>query len=180
MKDRKIGKPFLANGIVNLLLLIWTIVKVPSAWLHCNITCLFKKGLMSNAANYRGLSIGANMSRIIAKIIMNRLKSAYEQHIGKEQYGFRQNRSTTDGIFILQNIIDKYGVYIDLTAAYDHVPRDFLFRVLNMRTGAHHSFFYRAHIQWNLLPLDIRKCNYDVFKIKLKAHLWSILLDKPG
>ena len=42
------------------------------------------------------------------------------------------------------------------------------------------SFFYRAHIQWNLLPLDIRKCNYDVFKIKLKAHLWSTLLDKPG
>ena len=41
------------------------------------------------------------------------------------------------------------------------------------------SFFYRSHIQWNLLPLDIRKCNYDVYKIKLKAHLWSSLLAKP-
>ena len=50
----------LINTILYLLILIWTIVKVPSTWLHCNITCLFKKGLMSNAANYRGLSIGAN------------------------------------------------------------------------------------------------------------------------
>ena len=44
---------------------------------------------------------------------------------------------------MVRNIIQKYNdtliaVYIDLTAAYDHVPRDFLFRVLSMRTGAHH------------------------------------------
>ena len=40
-------------------------------------------------------------------------------------------------------MIEQYGgrliaVYIDLTAAYDHIPRDFLFRVLKMRTGASH------------------------------------------
>ena len=98
---------------------------------------------MSEARNYRDLSIGANMSRIIAKLLMNRLKEAYEKQLGKEQYGFRQNRSTSDGIFIIRNVIEKYGetivaVYIDLTAAYDHVPRDFLFRVLIIRTGAKH------------------------------------------
>ena len=41
----------------------------------------------------------------------------------------------------MKNIIEKYdgpfvAVYIDLTAAYDHIPRDFLFRVLEIRTGA--------------------------------------------
>ena len=53
------------------------------------------------------------------------------------------NPSTADGIFIIKNVLDRFGgtiiaVYIDLTAAYDHVPRDFLFRLLKMRTGAHH------------------------------------------
>ena len=48
---------------------------------------------------------------------------------------------TTNGIFILENVIDKYkdpfvAVYIDLTAAYNHIPRDFLFKVLEIRTGA--------------------------------------------
>ena len=41
----------------------------------------------------------------------------------------------------MKNVIDKYkdpfvAVYVDLTAAYDHIPRDFLFRVLEIRTGA--------------------------------------------
>ena len=29
-------------------------------------------------------------------------------------------------------------VYIDLTAVYDHIPRDFLFHVLNLWTGTAH------------------------------------------
>ena len=41
----------------------------------------------------------------------------------------------------MNNVIKKYGdpfvaVFIDLTAAYDHIPRDFLFKVLEIRTGA--------------------------------------------
>ena len=83
------------------------------------------------------------MSRILAKLIMNRMKEAYENHISKEQYGFRQNRSTSDAIFITKMITEKctgtlVAVYIDLSAAYDHVPRDLLFKVLEMRTGATH------------------------------------------
>ena len=30
------------------------------------------------------------------------------------------------------------AIYIDLTAAFDHIPRDFLFRMLDIRTGAKH------------------------------------------
>ena len=77
------------------------------------------------------------------KIIMKRLKEAYEKHIGEEKYGFRRNRSTSDGIFIVRNVIEKYGeaiiaVYIYLTAAYDHAPLNYLFRVLHFCTGASH------------------------------------------
>ena len=56
---------------------------------------------------------------------------------------FEKNKSTSDAIFVLKTLVEKYGeqlvvVYIDLTAAYDHIPRDFLFRVLSLRTGAKH------------------------------------------
>lgn len=118
--------------VLILLTVIWTLVKIPTIWLHAKITCLYKKGLKSVAVNYRRLSVGANVSRILAKIITNRLKEAYETYISDTQYRFRQNRSTADGIFIVKSIIDKYGqtpivVYVHLTAANDHVPRDFLF-----------------------------------------------------
>ena len=133
----------LITAIVTLMTLIWTLVKVPAVWLHCIITCLFKKGLMSLANNYRGISIGANMSRILAKLIMDRLKEAYECHISKAQYGFRENRCGPDAIFITKMVSEKctvtlVAVYIDLTAAYDHIPRNLLFQVLEIRTGAKH------------------------------------------
>ena len=127
--------------IVLLMSLIWSTLKVPGKWLHAEVTCLFKKGSRLVASNYRGISIGTNMSRILSKIIIERLNTAYENNISNSQYGFRKNRSTTDGIFIMKNVIEKYknpfiAVYIDLTGAYDHIPRDFLFRVLELRTGA--------------------------------------------
>ena len=61
----------LVKCIVVLLTLIWACVTVPAKWLHSNITCLYKNGPTNLAKNYRGLSIGANMSRIVAKIIIN-------------------------------------------------------------------------------------------------------------
>ena len=131
----------LITCLLMLMSLIWSLLKVPSVWLHAEITSIFKKGSQSLASNYRGISIGTNMSRILSKIIVDRLKEAYESCISNAQFGFRKNRSTTDGIFVMKNIIKKYNgtfiaVYIDLTAAYDHIPRDFLFRVLELRTGA--------------------------------------------
>ena len=114
--------------------LIWTYIKVPTVWLHSSINCL--KGLMRTAANYRGLSIGANMSRMLDKVILNRFQKAYKTHMSKTQFGFRQNRSTFDGIFIAKMVTEKVvepilTVYIYLTAVYDHIPRDFLVKVID-------------------------------------------------
>ena len=42
------------------------------------------------------------------------------------------------------------------------------------------SFFYRSIGEWNILPLKIREISsYEVFKDKLKAHLWNVLVAKP-
>lgn len=48
---------------------------------------------------------------------------------------------------------------------------------LNTSTGITKSFFYRAHILWNRLPLELRKIESEsVFKIKLMDHLWKEIL----
>ena len=40
------------------------------------------------------------------------------------------------------------------------------------------SYFYRTHIQWNNLPLEVKVTdNNETFKIKLEAHLWDMILD---
>ena len=40
------------------------------------------------------------------------------------------------------------------------------------------SYFWRTHIQWNNLPLEVKVIdNYETFKIKLETHLWDMVLE---
>ena len=63
------------------------------------------------------------------KIILNRLTSQAEKIIGQEQAGFRAGRSTTEQIFNLQILCEKYlqhqqdhyHVFIDFKKAFDRV-----------------------------------------------------------
>ena len=77
------------------------------------------------------------ISRLLPRLIIERLRDCYESLIMENQFGFRQNRSTTDAIFSEAIRSTKNPLYlcmIDLRAAYDHVDRNMLFSVLNIRT----------------------------------------------
>ena len=77
------------------------------------------------------------LSRLLPRIIIERLRDTYERIIMKTQFGFRKNRSTTDAIFIVREAIKStrnplHLCMIDLRAAYDHVDRDMLFLSLTL------------------------------------------------
>ena len=81
----------------------------------------------------------STVSKLLPKIIVQRLRDSYESLIMENQFGFRKNRSTTDAIFITREAINStvnplYLCMIDLKAAYDHIDRNLLFRVLEIRT----------------------------------------------
>ena len=90
-----------------LISLIWQIA-IPKSWLVLKIVCLYKKGLKSLAENYRALSIGSNLSKLVPRIILNRLQDTYEHNISEAKFGFRKGCSTCDAIFIIKNVIEKH------------------------------------------------------------------------
>ena len=94
------GPPFLTS-------LAWLHLLVPKSWLELNIIYLYKKGLKSLAENYRALSIGFKLSKLIPRIILNRLHATYEHNISEAQFGFRKGRSTCDAISIIKNVIQN-------------------------------------------------------------------------
>ena len=71
-----------------LISLIWINLAVPKSWVELKVACLYKKGLKSLAEIYRALSSGSNLSKIVLRIILNRLQGTYENNISEAQFGF--------------------------------------------------------------------------------------------
>ena len=75
------------------------------------------------------ISLISYPSKVMLKIIPNRLKPQAEKIIAEEQAGFRAERSTTEQIFNLRIICEKYlqqqqdlyHVFIDFKKAFDRV-----------------------------------------------------------
>ena len=86
-----------------------------------------KKGNLQQCQNYRTISLISHPSKVMLKIILNRLKPQAEKIITEEQAGFRAGRSTTEQIFSLRILCEKYlqhqhdlyHVFIDFKKAFD-------------------------------------------------------------
>ena len=79
--------------------------------------------------NYRTISLISHPSKVMLKILLNRLQPQAEEIIAEEQAGFRMGRSTTEQIFNLRVLMEKYQqhqqdlyhVFIDFKKAFDRV-----------------------------------------------------------
>ena len=108
---------------------IWQSGEWPTTWTQSLIITLPKKGNLQECQNYRTISLISHPSKVLLKIILNRLKPQAEQIIAEEQAGFRAGRSTTEQIFNLRLICEKYlqhqqhlyHVFVDYKKAFDRV-----------------------------------------------------------
>ena len=94
-------------AIHNLIISIWNKEKLPEEWKESIIVPIYKKGDKTDCNNYRGISILPTMYKILSNILLSRLIPYAEEVIGDHQCGFRHNRSTTDHIFCIRQILQK-------------------------------------------------------------------------
>ena len=134
--------PILLQNLHALLCKVWNDVDPPPAWANSKLQALWKgKGSKKDASKYRGLAIGGTMNKIAMSIILRRLQFWYEKQLTDHQYGFRRNRGTTDGIFVtkrVQQISNRkkqalYFLFVDLSAAFDHVVTSWLWASIRQR-----------------------------------------------
>ena len=81
---------------------IWQTGEWPTPWTQSLVITLPKKGNMQECQNYWMISLISHPSKVLLKIILNRLKPQVEKIIPEEQAGFRAGRSTTEQIFNLR------------------------------------------------------------------------------
>jgi len=71
------------------------------------IVPFYKKGDKTDCSDYRGISLLPTKYKILSIILLSRLTPYVEEIIGDHQCGFRRNRSTTDHIFCIHQILEK-------------------------------------------------------------------------
>ena len=108
---------------------IWKSGEWPTTWTQSLVITLQKKGNLQLCQNYRTINLIRHPSIVILKIILKRLQPQAEEIITEEQAGFRAGRITTEQIFNLRILCEKYlqhqqnlyHVFIDFKKAFDRV-----------------------------------------------------------
>jgi hypothetical protein len=116
----------------------WKSGVAPKQWQTGIVVPIYKKGDHRDCSNYRGISLLSLPGKVYAKCLEKRSRSIVEARLRDEQCGFRPGRNTMDQIFTLRQIFEKswefarelYACFIDLEKAYDRVPREKLWKVL--------------------------------------------------
>ena len=104
--------------------------KVPSDWEQSFIVCLYKgKGDALERGSYRGLRLTEQVMKILERIVDGLIRQLVS--IDDSQFGFVPSRGTTDAIFVVRQLQEKYlaankrlyMVFVDLGKAFDRVPQ---------------------------------------------------------
>ena len=110
---------------------------IPKDWEESIILSLYKgKGEALDRGNYRGLKLTDQAMKLLERVLDFQIRQMV--NIDEMQYGFVPGRGTTDAIFIVRQLQEKYlaakkplyFAFVDLEKAFDRVPRSVLWWAL--------------------------------------------------
>ena len=137
----------------------------PVTWAKGRIISLHKKGDASDPSNFRGITISSCVGKLFNNILNKRLNSFLENNhlLRDEQIGFRKNHRTSDHMFILKTLIEKYKKnkkplyigFVDFMKAFDTVwHQGLLFKIL--KTGISRKFYDVIKSMYSKVSLTVQ------------------------
>ena len=145
--------------------------RMPEEWRNVFILICANTGDAQCCGSYRGIKLMSHTIKIWKIIIKARLKNRVK--ISKQQYGFMAGKGTTDAMFALKMMVEKYKegqrelycVLMDLEKAYDRVPRE------ELRKRLHHTLSWKNKHRWYISAHRIC-CTYysDSFTFFATGH----------
>ena len=149
----KSSKHTILPVLKNLFNHIYTSGSFPVSWSCSMIKPLYKNGSKYEPSNYRGISLSSCLGKLFCMILNTRLLHYMEDNnlFTPLQIAFRKDCRTSDHIFVLKTIIDKYlnintrgqrkylyTCFIDFRKAFDTVWQEgMLHKLLELGIGRH-------------------------------------------
>ena len=114
---------------------------LPNEWTDGIIVEIPKKGNLHDCDNWRDICILPVVSKMIAKVMLERIRDLLISTVDAEQAGFRAGSSHTDHINSVRIIIEQckefrsglHMILIDSEKAFDSVNRDCIWQALGSR-----------------------------------------------
>jgi len=111
---------------------LWETGDWPEDWANSIFIPIPKKGDMGKCENYRTIALVSHASKIILRVIMERMRRKTESELSDEQAGFRRGRGTRDQLINLKIIMQKmnehqqplYMCFVDFTKAFDCISHE--------------------------------------------------------
>ena len=86
---------------------IWEQQEWPTDWCRAVFLPIYKKWSKKECSNHITISLIVNASKVLLKIIVNRIKSKYSTEISEEQAGFVEGRGTREHIVNVRQIMER-------------------------------------------------------------------------
>jgi hypothetical protein len=144
---------------------------LPQQWKESVIIPIHIKGDKTDCNNSRGISLLSTAYKIVSNILLARLTPYVNEVIGDHQCGFRRNRSITNQIFYIRQILEKkweyngtvHQLFIDFKKAYGTIKGEVLY-----------NFLLEFGIPKKLVSI-IKMCSNETYS-KIRVH--KLLSDK--
>ena len=126
------------NEITQLVNKIYDTGKIPSSLSRSIFITIPKKPGATECESHRTISLMNHVTKILLRIIMERIRSKIRPEISETQFGFVADKSTRNAIFTLSMLIERciqmqkdlYLCFIDYSKAFDKVKHQDLFNIL--------------------------------------------------
>ena len=110
---------------------------LPHDWLIHTIVPVYKSGDKTSVSNYRPISLLCNTSKVLERLVYDKVFPHIQKYISNRQFVFLKNRSTVQQLLILLNSIintknQTDTIYLDIRKAFDTVPHNEL--LIKLRT----------------------------------------------
>ncbi|KAK3511538.1 hypothetical protein QTP70_009333 [Hemibagrus guttatus] len=168
--------------------------RMPEEWRRSVLVPIFKnKGDVQSCSNYRGIKLMSHTMKLWERVVEARLRKVVE--ICEQQYGFMPRMSTTDAIFALRILMEKYRdgqrelhcVFVDLEKVYDRVPREELWYCMR-KSGVAEKYVRVVQDMYERSRTVVRCAvgQTEEFKVEVGLHqgsalspfLFAIVMDK--
>ncbi|KAK3521466.1 hypothetical protein QTP70_005778 [Hemibagrus guttatus] len=157
--------------------------RMPEEWRRSVFVPIFKnKGDVQSCSNYRGIKLMSHTMKLWERVVEARLRKVVE--ICEQQYGFMPRKSTTDAIFALRILMEKYRdgqrelhcVFVDLEKAYDRVPREELWYCMR-KSGVAEKYVRVVQDMYERSRTVVRCAvrQTEEFKVEVGLHQGSAL-----